>query len=103
MKNKYQRLSKNEKMECRNMYYATLKGKEMRLRLIRLNITGTLGLLIAIYMIVNGNYTKEIQWYDYCIAISLFLASFTFLIGAYIIRGKVLNQFAIKIPRFRNK
>ena len=95
MKNKYQRLSKNDKLECRNMYYSTPKGKEMHLRLIRLNIIGICGLLISIYIIGNGS--------DYFIAVPLFLASIIFLVGAYFIRGKVLNQFALKIPRFKNK
>lgn len=103
MKNKYQRLSKEDKKECRDMYYTTLKGKDMHLRLIRLSIIGVLGLIISIYMIFNSYFTHEIHWSDYFIAIPLFIASIIFLVGAYCIRGKVLNQFALKIPRFRNK
>ncbi|MCI8575081.1 MAG: hypothetical protein HFI09_01285 [Bacilli bacterium] len=103
MKNKYQRLSKEDKMECRSMYYHTLKGKEMHLRLIRLNIIGLCGLLISAYIIINGIISNQIGWSDYLIAIPLFLASIIFVVGAYCIRGKVLNQFALKIPRFKNK
>ncbi|MCI8466930.1 MAG: hypothetical protein HFI08_01875 [Bacilli bacterium] len=103
MKNKYQRLSKNDKLECRNMYYSTPKGKEMHLRLIRLNIIGICGLLISIYIIGNGIIKNILNWSDYFIAVPLFLASIIFLVGAYFIRGKVLNQFALKIPRFKNK
>lgn len=103
MKNKYQRLSKEDKKECREMYFNTPKGKDMHLRLIRLNIIGIIGLLVGIYIILNGNITKEISWIDYLVSIPLLLASVVFLIGSYSIRGKVLNQFALKIPRFRNK
>ena len=103
MKNKYQRLSKEDKIECKAMYYRTNKGKEMRLRLLRLNIIGILGILFGIYLISHGLITKQIQWYDYGIAITLFLFSCLFLIGALLVRQKVLNQFALKIPRFKNK
>lgn len=103
MKNKYQRLSKEDKKECRNMYYNTPKGKDMHLRLIRLNVIGILGLLIGCYIIINGNITHDINWIDYTVSIPLLFASFIFLIGSYLIRGKVLNQFALKIPRFKNK
>lgn len=103
MKNKYQRLSKSEKKECRIMYYNTIKGKEMRIRLTRLMFIGILGILFGIYMIGNGIITHQIHWYDYCVAIPLLLASITFLISSFFLKKKVLNQFAIKIPRFKNK
>lgn len=103
MKNKYQRLSKEERKECRTMYYSTPKGKEMHLRLIRLIIIGVIGILFGIYMIGNGIITNKVAWYDYAIAIPLLLASVTFLIGAFVIRQRVFNQFALKIPRFKNK
>ncbi len=103
MKNKYQRLSKDEKKECRKMYYNTIKGKEMKLRLTRLFIIGTLGILFAIYIIGNGILTHQIHWYDYFIAIPLFFASIIFLVSSFLIYRKVLNQFALKIPRFKNK
>ena len=103
MKNKYQRLSKNEKKECKDMYYSTLKGKEMHLRLIRLTILGILGFLLGIYLIGNGILTHQIKWYDYLISIPLLIASIIFLVGSFTIRRKVLNQFALKIPRFKNK
>lgn len=85
------------------MYYSTLKGKEMHLRFIRLCIIGTIGILFGIYLIGNGLLTHNIKWYDYCLAIPLILASIIFLVGTYVLRKKVLNQFALKIPRFKNK
>ncbi len=103
MKNKYERLSKHDKMECRNLYYATSKGKEMRLRLIRLTITGVIGLLFSIYLVGQGVLQQNIHWYDYLVFVPLLIASFIFLVGSFVIRKKVLNQFAIKIPKFKNK
>jgi len=103
MKNKYQRLSKEEKKECQKMYFQTKKGKEMRLRLIRLTITGVVGILFSIYILGTGISSQEIKWYDYLVAITLFASSIVFLFGALSVRGKVLNQFALQIPRFKNK
>ena len=100
MKNKYQRLSKEDKRECCNMYYSTSKGREMRIRLTRLIIIGLIGILFGIYMIGNGILTHQIHWYDYLVAIPLLLASVTFLIGSFLIGKKVLNQFVLKIPKF---
>lgn len=103
MKNKYQRLSNIDKKECCTMYYSTQKGKEMHLRLIRLNILGLIGILISIYLIVQGNISHSIKWYDYLVSVPLFFASIVFLVGSFVIRKKVLNQFALKIPKFKNK
>lgn len=103
MKNKYSRLSKEEKQECQKMYYQTEKGKEMHLRLIRLTFTGMLGILVGIFMLGNGIISEKIKWYDYLVSIPLILASIVFLVGAFQIKRKVLNQFALKIPKFKNK
>lgn len=103
MKKKYDRLTKEEKKECRTMYYQTIKGKEMKIRFVRLTLIGTIGILFGIYLLGNGIIAHQIAWYDYLIIISLWLASIIFLGGVVILRKRVLNQFAIKIPRFRNK
>ncbi len=103
MKNKYQRLTKEEKKECRKMYYRTIPGKAMRTRLIRLIILGILGLCYGTYLFANGIFTHSIQWYDYCMGIPLLLFSVVFIVGAIWVRLRVLNQFALKIPRFKNK
>ena len=103
MKNKYQRLSKEEKKECRNMYYNSVKGREMKIRLTRLWLIGTVGILLSLYWLGNGMIKNTLKWYDYCLSIPLILFSLIFLIGAFFKRQKVLNQFALKIPRFKNK
>lgn len=103
MKNKYQRLSKEDRKECRSMYYSTTQGKSMHIRLFRLLIIGTIGILFSIFMIGNGLIQQNLHWYDYAMAIPLFLISIVFIVGSFLIKRKVLNQFALKIPRFKNK
>jgi len=103
MKNKYQRLTKEEKKECRNMYYNTKKGKEMHLRFMRLNVIGAMGLIICAYFMGNGIINNQLKWYDYCILIPLLIASIVFITGTIYLKIKVFNQFAITIPRFKNK
>ncbi len=103
MKNKYQRLSKEEKKECQKMYYNTQKGKEMHLRFIRLTIIGIIGLLFSAYIFSTGNIDEPLKWYEYVLILLLVLSSLLFLVGTYKIKQKVLNQFALKIPRFKAK
>ena len=50
MKNKYQRMTKEEKKQCQLFYYRTEKGRDMRKRLIRLLIIGIAGLLFAAFI-----------------------------------------------------
>ena len=49
MKNKYQRMNKSQKKECQQKYYSTIKGKEMKMRFIRLNIIGTVGIFFSFF------------------------------------------------------
>ena len=96
MKNKYQRMSKEEKKKCKEKYFQTEKGKDMKARFIRLYICGTLGLLFSVFLIVSGYYSNELSWATWAMAIILVLFSIIFSVGATILKGKVLNQFAIK-------
>ena len=96
MKNKYQRMSKEEKASVRAKYYATDKGKEMKARLTRLLVIGTIGILFSIFLIVSGYLSNKIEWYTWVMAIVLFIFSVIYLVGSIKIRGKVLNQFAVK-------
>ena len=96
MKNKYQRMNVLEKKKCRVSYYQTAKGKEMKARFIRLNILGIVGLLFSIFLVVSSYYEKSLNWATWCMAILLTIFSLVFILGAFYIRGKVLNQYAIK-------
>ena len=96
MKNQYQRMNVLEKKRCRESYYQTEKGKEMKARLCRLYVIGGIGLLFSIYLVVSGYLDHSINWATWTMAILLALFSLIFIIGSYKIRQKVLNQYAIK-------
>lgn len=96
MKNKYQRMTKEEKKKTKEKYYATEEGKNLHNRLIRLLITGIMGILFSGYL-VYSNYTQDgNNIWQYIMAAILFIASIIFIIGSSKIKGKVLNKYAIK-------
>lgn len=96
MKNKYQRMSKEEKKSCREQYYQTAKGKEMKIRFLRLNVTGMLGILFSAFLVVHGYISNEINWATWTMAIILFVFSIVFIVGAAVLKGKCFNNFAVK-------
>ena len=96
MKNKYQRMTKEEKKECQQKYFATSKGKEMKIRFLCLKIIGILGIAFAIFLIISGYISNEINWATWAMAIILMIFSVVFITGAIILKGKCLNQFAVK-------
>jgi len=96
MKNKYQRMNKEEKRNCKEKYYATAKGKEMKKRFIRLNLIGIGGILFSAFLIISGYMSQELNWATWGMAMVLTFFSLIYLIGSFIIKGKCLNSFAIK-------
>lgn len=96
LKNKYQRMTKEEKAKIKNKYYATEKGREIKKRLDRLVVTGTLGIAFSFFLIISGYFSNKIEWYTWVMAIILFIFSVIYIVGSFKLRIKVLNQFAIK-------
>ena len=96
MKNKYQRMNKEEKKQCKSFYYNTLKGKEMRVRLNRLVVLGVIGIAFAIFLIISGYLSNEINWATWTMAIILIIFSLIFIFGSIRLRVKCLNLYAIK-------
>ena len=96
MKNKYQRMTKEEKKKVRNRYYKTEKGRNQKNRLIRLFICGVLGTLFAIYMIIDGYLKGTINIWIWIVSIILLLFSITFIVSSIYLRGKCLNLYAVK-------
>lgn len=96
MKNKYQRMNKEEKNKIKEKYYATEEGKSMRNRLTRLLITGTIGILFALYLIYSILTNDGNNIWQYVISGILIIASIVFIIGSIKLRIKVLNKYAIK-------
>ena len=94
MKTKYEKMSKKEKKETLKMYKETPNGKEMIMRLYRLNFIGIALILYAIGMLIIEY--KGLELVDYLFSMSLFFIGSFFLFASYRLRKKVLNIFAIK-------
>lgn len=94
LKTKYERMSKEEKKEVVANYKKTEAGKVMMMRLLRLTIIGLLGILYSIYWFVS--HLSDLQWTDYLVMIPLSLISIFFIVMAFRLRKKVLNQFVVK-------
>lgn len=96
MKNKYQRMTKEEKKQIKEKYYATEDGKIMKNRLVRLFIIGVMGIVFSGYL-VYSNITKDgNSIWQYLTAGILLIFSIVYIISSFKLRVKVLNKFAIK-------
>lgn len=96
VKNKYQRMTKTEKKELQQQFYETTKGKEMKKRLLRLRLIGLVGIFFSIFLVISGYISKELNWATWAMSILLMLCSCVYFIGSFTIKGKMLNDFAIK-------
>lgn len=96
VKNKYQRMTKTEKKEIEQQFYETTKGKEMKKRLLRLRVIGLVGIFFAIFLVISGYISKELNWATWAMSILLMLCSCVYFVGSFTIKGKMLNDFAIK-------
>ncbi len=95
MKNKYQRMTKEEKKQCQLFYYRTEKGRDMRKRLIRLLIIGIAGLLFAAFMVISAYLIEALDWETWAMAGILVFFSIVFIVGSLHLRLKCLNQYAV--------
>ncbi len=91
MKNKYQRMTKDEKKKLINDYKKTEKGNYLLKKLRNLIVIGVLSYFYAIYLII----TSENIW-NYISAGMLLLAGCIFIVASIKLRIKNLNKFAIK-------
>jgi len=97
MKNKYQRMSKEEKKSLIERFKKDSFGKLQMSRLQRLTLTGSLGIIVAIAMpVLSFLVDNEIGVFTYVMSIILLVMSLVFIIGSYLIKGRDLNSFAIK-------
>ena len=96
MKTKYQRMSKKEKKTCKIAYYNTKEGNLMRVRLFRLSLTGTIGILFSLYILTNNYLNNKVDWTTWVSSIPLLIASIIFITASFYLRRKNLNLFAIK-------
>lgn len=94
MKTKYERMNKDEKKKTLENYKKTDLGRGMMARLTRLVIIGILGILYSVFLFVSS--FKDLKWTDYLVIVPLLLISIFFIVMAFRLKKKVLNQFAIK-------
>ena len=94
MKTKYDQLTREDKKNLQIKYKKTEAGSLMLERLVRLQIIGIAGLLLAVGLFLFQFKTLKIT--DYLIIIPLFLASILFLMMSFKLKKKVLNQFLLK-------
>ena len=94
VKNKYQRMNKEEKKIILEKYKKTEKGKSMIPRLNRVVITGIIVVLIAGFLYYLA--VKSGSIWDYIYASMILIAGLVFIIGSIRIRGKELNKQALK-------
>jgi hypothetical protein len=95
LKNKYQRMSKEERKNLREEYYQTKYGRQNKSRFLRVIIISVFCLFYSIYMgIENYLDKKAIMMFIYCIG--LFITGMVMLIACIRIRNQALNNYALK-------
>lgn len=90
MKNKYQRMTKEEKKEIIGKYRKTEKGKYLMAKLKNVMICGIISYVYAIYLIIDA---KNI--WSYIGALGVFIFGCVFIVSSIRLRNKNLNKFAI--------
>ena len=85
---KYYSLTKEEKYKLKTDFYNTEYGKSLMKRLNRLLLTGILGILFSIYLLV----WPSNKW-DIVTSIILIIASIIFIIGSYKVRINKINTY----------
>lgn len=94
LKTKYDQMKSYEKKKLISLYKKTNVGKEMMGRLLRLSIIGGVLILYAVFVFISD--LKDLKWTNYLISIPLICIGVFFMIMAYRLRKKALNNFAIK-------
>lgn len=95
MKNKYQRLNKEEKKKICNEYFSTKLGKYVKRKLISAFICGILCIILSVFLFIYG-YKNGLKFIDYFYNISTFVFGIIFIIAPFIIKNKKLNEYVIK-------
>lgn len=91
LKNKYQRMTKDQKHALLIEYKNTEKGKYMLSKLRNVFIIGIISYIYSIYLFITAN-----KIWEYISAGILIIFGCIFIIASSKLRVKNLNQFAIK-------
>jgi len=88
---KYYYLTKEEKIALKNKFYKTEFGISINKRLNRLLITGIIGIIFSIYLLMSNT-----TIWDIVTATITLIASIIFIFGSYKIRIKKINDYLVK-------
>ncbi len=95
MKNKFQRMTKEEQKNALTKYYATKTGKENKNRFLRLLIFGYLCLLYAVAVTGDTIINHHSIW-NYVLAGVMFIFGLFFLFARHKILVTKVNEYVIK-------
>ncbi|MDE6284136.1 MAG: hypothetical protein K2M17_00095 [Bacilli bacterium] len=96
LKNKYQRLSKEEKKKAREDFFTTDLGKSLKFRFNRLLVVSVLLMLYSAYIIID-TFLNNGSLFGYSAGILVFIFALVFLIGRHkLIIEKTNNYLIIK-------
>ena len=96
IKTYYQRLSKEEKKEIKNIYQKEYQNTELNKRLKRINVLIILSIISAIFLLVMSYIYEDKHWSSYIIAGVLLATALTFFIASTKIKNNVYNKIALK-------
>ncbi len=95
MKNKFQRMTKEEQKKVLTKYYATKTGKENKARFLRLLIFGYLCLLYAVVVIGDTIINHHSNW-NYVLAGIMVIFGLFFLLARHKVLITKVNEYVVK-------
>ena len=95
MKNKFQRLSKEEKQKAINDYYKTTSGEENKKRFKRILIYGIICIVYGTYVIIE-QIINNVSNFNYAFGATLLIAGLFFLIARHRVIVQKVNNYLIK-------
>ena len=95
MKNKYQRMNKNEKRKIKDEYKRTKSGKTFYKNYINCITISTLGILYSIYLFIDTYVKKTSKFFYYYVPVIIIIC-IIFIICIIKQKNKRLNEYAIK-------
>lgn len=95
IKNKYQRLTKQERKEAREKFYSTNFGKEQKSRFNRLLLISILLFIYSLYLLIDTIINHGSIW-TYVLSGFIFIFALIFLIGRHKVIVKNVNDYLIK-------
>ncbi|MEG0977548.1 MAG: hypothetical protein RSF02_03240 [Bacilli bacterium] len=95
LKNKFQRMNKEEKLKAIKEYNETENGKKEKPRLTRLLIIGILCPCYSVFLFIDTIMTKHNFW-AYALSVIMLIFGIVFLIGRHKILVRNVNSYVIK-------